>query len=86
LYTPRPSIFAGMQQTALQLALINAQTALIQLQSGAKGVSFTYAQGDGTRSVTYTQTNIGDLTALIRQLQQQLGIIRHARRPVRFAY
>lgn len=82
----RPSIFAGMDTTTLQQALANAQAALIALQTGSKGVSFSYTQGDGAKSVTYTPANIGALTALIRQLQQQLGIICRARRPIRFVY
>jgi hypothetical protein len=82
----RPSIYAGMSTTVLQQALANAQAALIALQTGSKGVSFSYTQGDGAKTVTYTPANIGDLTALIRQLQQQLGIIRHARRPIRFVF
>ncbi|WP_249189606.1 MULTISPECIES: gpW family protein [Burkholderia cepacia complex] len=81
-----PSIFAGMSQTALQQALSNAQNALIELQTGAKGVTFSYTQGDGTRAVTYQQTDIAALTALIRQLQQELGIVCRARRPIRFVY
>ncbi|BDD90877.1 hypothetical protein PanNE5_03170 [Pandoraea sp. NE5] len=81
-----PSIFAGMSQTALQQALSNAQSALIELQTGAKGVTFSYTQGDGTRAVTYQQTDIAALTALIRQLQQELGIVCQARRPIRFVY
>ncbi|MBN9096070.1 MAG: phage head-tail adapter protein [Pandoraea pnomenusa] len=75
-----------MPTEAVQQALTNAQAALIQLQSGQKGVSFSYAQGDGTKSVTYQQADIAALTALIRQLQQQLGIIPRARRSFRFVY
>jgi len=75
-----------MPTAALQQALANAQAALIALQTGSKGVSFSYTQGDGTKSVTYAPTDIGALTALIRQLQQQLGIICRARRPIRFVY
>ena len=54
--------------------------------AGGQGVSFSYTQGDGTRSVTYTATNPGYLAALIRQLQQQLGIICRGRAPIRFWY
>ncbi|TCK39658.1 gpW protein [Paraburkholderia sp. BL8N3] len=86
MFDPSTSIFAGMSQEALQQALSNAQAALIALQTGTKGVSFSYTQGDGAKSVTYQQTDIAALTALIRQLQQQLGIICRARRPVRFVY
>lgn len=86
MFDPSTSIFAGMPQEALQQALANAQAALISLQTGTKGVSFSYTQGDGAKSVTYQQTDIAALTALIRQLQQQLGIICRGRRPVRFVY
>ncbi|AKM29271.1 phage head-tail adapter protein [Pandoraea faecigallinarum] len=86
MFNPNTSIFAGMPTAAVQQALANAQAALIQLQSGQKGVSFSYAQGDGTKSVTYQQADIAALTALIRQLQQQLGIIPRARRSFRFVY
>jgi hypothetical protein len=80
LFDPNTSVFAGMSTPVLQQALASAQTALIALQTGQKVVTAGYGQGDGTKSVTFTQANIGDLTLLIRQLQQQLGIIRHARR------
>lgn len=86
MFNPNTSIFAGMSTAVLQQALNSAQMALIQLQSGQKGVSFSYGQGDGTKSVTYQQADIAALTALIRQLQQQLGIIPRARRSFRFVY
>lgn len=79
-YNPSTSILAGVQTSALQTALANAQQAYLDLSTGAKGESFSYTQGDGARAVTYTRANIGDLVALIRQLQAQLGIIRRPRR------
>ncbi|GJG92846.1 gpW family protein [Cupriavidus pauculus] len=86
MFDPTTSIFAGMSQAALQKALSDAQAALIALQTGSKGVSFSYTQGDGAKTVTYQQADIGALTALIRQLQQQLGIIPRARRRIGFVY
>lgn len=86
MFDPQTSIFAGMSRDALTQALSSAQSALIALQTGSKGVTFNYTQGDGARSVTYQQTDIAALTALIRQLQQQLGIINRSRRPIRFVY
>lgn len=77
------SIFDGMTNDQLQTALTNAQNAYIALSTGSKGETFSYTQGDGTRSVTYTRTNIGQLTILIRQLQEKLGIVCHARRAIR---
>lgn len=86
MFDPNTSVFAGMSTPVLQQALTNAQTALIALQSGQKIVSASYGQGDGTKTVTYTQANIGDLTMLIRQLQQQTGVIHRARRRMRVVY
>lgn len=75
-----------MTTPVLQQALASAQLALIALQSGEKVVSASYGQGDGTKSVTYTPANIGALTLLIRQLQQQLGLIHRARRRMGVVY
>lgn len=79
-------VLSGLTDDQLQLALTNAQQAYIALISGSKGESFSYSQGEGSRSVTYTRANLGQLTALIRQLQQQLGLIHRARRPVGFYF
>lgn len=84
--TCSPSIFAGMSQTDLQTQLANAQQAYIDLSTGAKGESYSYTQGDGAKSVTFTRANLGQLSALIRMLQQELGIVPRARRPVRFMF
>ncbi|MEP8861355.1 gpW family head-tail joining protein [Enterobacter asburiae] len=54
--------------------------------TGQQGVSFSYAQGDGTRSVTYQQTSLPQLMAFIQLLQAQLGIVPRPRRPIRFRY
>nr|WP_315400119.1 gpW family head-tail joining protein [uncultured Duganella sp.] len=83
--TPR-GLLAGMQTSALQTALKNAQQAYIDLSTGAKGESYSYTQGDGSRAVTYTKANLADLTALIQILQAQLGIVRRPRRAVRFRF
>ena len=80
------SLFTGMTTDALQTALANAQQAYLDLSTGAKGESYSYTQGDGSKSVTYTRTNLQSLAALIRQLQQQLGMIHRGRRPVRFRF
>jgi hypothetical protein len=80
------SLLAGMPTAKLQAALAEAQQAYLDLSTGAKGASYSYTQGDGAKSVTYTQTNIAQLTALIRQLQAQLGVISRTRRPVRFRF
>jgi hypothetical protein len=85
-FNPRTSIFAGMSTAALQAALTSAQQAYLELSTGAKAVSLAYGQGDGNKSVTYTAASIPNLTAMIKELQAQLGIVRHARRPTRFGF
>ncbi|KKZ18101.1 phage head-tail adapter protein [Serratia marcescens] len=65
---------AGMTPEQLKAALAAAQEAYTELQTGNKGVSFSYAQGDGTRSVTFQGTSLANLQVFIQQLQQALGI------------
>lgn len=79
-------MFAGMTNDELRAALAAAQAAYARLMTGAQGVSFSYTQGDGTRSVTYSAANLAHLAAYIKQLQQQLGIVCRARAPIRFTY
>lgn len=86
MFNPNRSVLAGMTRAQLKVALAQAQEAYMELSTGAKGVTFTYAQGDGTRSVTFQQTSIAQLMALIQQLQAQLGIVSRPRRPVGFRY
>ena len=86
MYNPTTSILAGRSTAQLQADLAAAQQAYIDLTTGAKGVSFSYTQGDGAKSVTYTPANLPSLVALIKQLQAQLGIVTRPRRPVRFWY
>lgn len=87
MFKPNSSLLAGaMTRDQLQAALTSAQQAYIELSTGAKGVSFSYTQGDGTRSVSYQQTDIGQLTALIQLLQAQLGIVKRPRVTLRFRY
>ncbi|OTA14098.1 phage head-tail adapter protein [Xenorhabdus vietnamensis] len=78
------TLLTGMSREQLQTALNTAQHAYIELSTGTKGVSFSYTQGDGTRSVSYQQTSLGDLLALIQAIQTELGIT--TRRPIRVRY
>jgi hypothetical protein len=79
-------VLTGMSRAQLQAALANAQQAYIDLLTGAKGESYSYSQGEGSRSVTYTRANLGQLTAFIGELQAALGIRRASRRPIRFVF
>ncbi|MGP0906898.1 gpW family head-tail joining protein [Serratia sp. CY76391] len=65
---------AGMTREQMMAALAAAQEAYAALLLGNKGVSFSYAQGDGTRSVTFQGTSLANLQMFIRQLQQALGL------------
>lgn len=85
-YNPAVGLLAGMPRDVLQANLTQAQQAYIDLLSGVKGESYSYTQGDGTKSVTYTRANIEALAALIQTLQSQLGVVSRARRPMRFRF
>ena len=85
-YNSDPGLFAGMSQAQLQSAYAAAQTALIRLQTGSLGVTFAYAQGDGSKSVSRKITSVAEITALIVQLQKALGIRMRTRRPMRFGF
>lgn len=84
LFDPNSSLLAGRPTAQLQTDLANAQQAYIDLSSGAKAVTLSYTQGDGSKSVTYTPADLAALSALIKMLQMQLGIVTRGRRPIRF--
>ncbi|MBQ0955978.1 gpW family head-tail joining protein [Serratia symbiotica] len=87
MFNRNTSLLAGaMTREQLQDALTKAQQAYIDLASGSRGVSFSYTQGDGTRSVSFQQASMADLMALIQLLQAQLGINIRPRRPMRFRF
>ena len=87
MFNRNTSLLAGsMTDEQLRDALQKAQQAYIDLTTGSRGVSFSYSQGDGTRSVSYQQSTLADLLALIQLLQAQLGIVDRPRKPVRFRF
>lgn len=85
-FNPNLTVFAGMTQAQLQAALTAAQQAYTDLLTGAKAVDLSYAQGDGTKHVRFTETSIQNLVALISELRTQLGQQHRARRPIVFQY
>lgn len=86
-YNRRTSILAGRPDALLTADLAAAQQAYLELSTGAKVVTASYTQGgDGSKSVTYTQTSLPNLVMLIKQLQAQLGLICVARSPIRFRF
>lgn len=82
---PNMSIFFGMTRDAKLAAIVTLQQAYLDLMTGNKGESFTYSQGDGTKSVVYTRAQIANLTMTIAQLQAEVYGGR-ARRPLRFNF
>lgn len=87
MFNRNTSLLAGgMTDAQLRDALQKAQQAYIDLTTGSRGVSFSYTQVDGTRSVSYQQSSLADLLALIQLLQAQLGIVARPRKPVRFRF
>jgi hypothetical protein len=83
----RTSILDGISAPALQAQLTSLQTAYLALMAGGKIASASYTQGDGGRSVTYTQANIADLTQAILTVQTQIdrlnGVCINRRPPLR---
>ncbi len=67
-------ILTGMSSEDLRAALASLQKALIDLSSGSKVATAAYAQGDGSRSVTYVKADIPQITAMIQTIQAQLGL------------
>ncbi|HBL4712872.1 TPA: phage head-tail adapter protein, partial [Escherichia coli] len=64
MFNRNTSLLAGaMTDDQLRDALAKAQQAYIDLATGSHGVSFSYTQGDGTRSVSYQQSTLADLLA-----------------------
>jgi hypothetical protein len=85
--TTRTSILDGMDTGQLQIRLAAMQQAYLDLTTGGKVQVASYAQGDGSRTVTYTQANIADLTAAIIGVQTQIdratGVCLNRRAPIR---
>lgn len=79
----RRSIYDGLSLEVLQSRLTALQTALLDLQAGGKVVKVSYAQGEGSRSVEYSQANIADLTQAILALQTQIDILNGSAGPAR---
>jgi hypothetical protein len=79
-------VLQGVPTATLQQWYNSALNAYAQLMDGSKVVTATYAQGDGSRSVTYTVQSRVNLQDWIMQLQRALGIPYSSRRPLRPYY
>jgi hypothetical protein len=79
-------LFFGMSDADKLALLTKLRIAYSDLMAGGKGESFTYSQGDGAKSVTYTRANAGGLMQLINQLMAALGVCGARRAPLRPIY
>ena len=84
-----PAQFVGLTSVQLAANLGAAQVALAQFDLGAKVVTASYAQGDGSKSVTYKEADRGALQQYVEQLAALVypgqGYGRRHRRRVRYS-
>lgn len=71
---PRPRLLDGVSLAELRSRLAALQSAYLDMQSGKQVVTATYVQGDGTKSVTFRQAEVANLTQAILSVQTQIDI------------
>ena len=86
MYDVTTSPLAGMSNDQLTEALKRAQAAYVDLMTGSRGVEFSYAQGDGSKTVKYDKVDQAQLEYFIDMLKAQLGYPSQRRRPLTFRY
>lgn len=84
-FNPAISDLANVPRNTLIQWQLEAMTALHKLSTGQQGEAYSYTQGDGAKSVTYTRANIDDLRAWLAKLNAQLGVS-SGRRPMRVIF
>lgn len=77
--TCRPPELIGISDAQLQTWLTAVQLAIQELTVGGKVSTVSYAQGDGSKSVTYTQSDLSALRMRARMLAAALGLARPRR-------
>jgi hypothetical protein len=85
-FDPTDCILTGVPNTTLQQWLTDAQAAYNSLMLGTRVVTVSIAQGDGSRTVSFTPADRANLVQYIRLLQAALGLNTMGRRPVRFNF
>jgi len=70
--TYAPPELSGVDVATLRTWLSAAQTALHELTIGRRVAEASYGQGDGVRTVKYSQADLPGLRLYIRQLQQAI--------------
>ena len=79
-----PSYLVGVPSATLSQWLSDAQQAYHDLQTGVKGETYSYTQGDGSKAVTYTRADLTQLNRYIQDLATALDLMprRRAIRPI----
>jgi hypothetical protein len=82
-HNPNGVTYQGIPDATIQQWYSQVLLAEVQVASGGKGEAFSYAQGEGSRSVTYTRANLDALIRMKIVLKAELvarGLLTHARR------
>ena len=79
-------VYDGWSQSQLQAQLAIYQAAYAQLVAGQSVATGSYGQGDGSKSVTFRQTDRIMLKAEIMEIQRELGTPCRQRRSPRFYF
>lgn len=78
------SVYDGMSRADMQARLTALKAAYFEILTGKQVAAASYAQSDGSKSVTYRATDLSRLQGEIALLQQLLGIAPRARRQINF--
>lgn len=70
-----PPELIGVDTAILQQWLTDLQQSLQDLTVGGKAQTLSYAQGDGSKSVTYTQADQARIEQRIRMIAAALGLV-----------
>jgi hypothetical protein len=80
---PNGDTYQGIPDATIQQWYSQVLQAEVLVASGGKGEAFSYSQGEGTRSVTYTRANFDALIRMKIVLKAELswrGLLTHSRR------
>lgn len=75
-------LLQGLTTEQLEALFTSLQTAIINLMSGRREVTVSYAQGDGSKSVTYSGADLAGLNLLLRYVGNALGKPMRRRRAI----
>lgn len=75
-------LLQGLTTEQLQALFEQIRQAIINLQLGRREVTVSYAQGDGSKSVTYSGADLAGLNLLLRYVGNALGMPMRRRRAI----